>query len=140
MGKRKYIETPEKMWDLFESYKKFIEDNDQWTQFQYVGRNGDRKTDVLKVPYTMCGFENYVAGLSTKEKPMPMELSHYFSNYKNDYDNFLAICSRIKSEIRENQIIGGMLGFYNPSITQRLNGLVDKQSHDIKTEQPLFGD
>ena len=132
MGKKKYIETPERMWELFEDYKKSINDNDQWKQFQYVGRNGDRVTDALKVPYTMCGFENYVAGLSTEQKPLPMELSHYFANYKDDYKDFLAICSRIKSEIRDNQIIGGMPGFYNPSITQRLNGLTDKKEVDQK--------
>ena len=28
---------------------------------------------------------------------------------------------------RNNQIIGGMLGVFNPSITQRLNGLTEKQ-------------
>jgi hypothetical protein len=37
----------------------------------------------------------------------------------------------VKNEIRENQILGGLLGVYNPSITQRLNGLTDK----IQTEQ-----
>jgi hypothetical protein len=30
-----------------------------------------------------------------------------------------------------------MAGIYNPSITQRLNGLVDKQETTIR-EQPLF--
>jgi len=28
--------------------------------------------------------------------------------------------------IRQDQISGGMVGQYNPSITQRLNGLVEK--------------
>ena len=45
----------------------------------------------------------------------------------------------LKEEIRENQILGGLLGFFNPSITQRLNGLVEKQEMAIK-EQPLFPD
>ena len=45
-----------------------------------------------------------------------------------------------REEIREDQIIGGMLSFYNPSITQRLNGLVEKQETSITIEQPLFGD
>jgi hypothetical protein len=30
------------------------------------------------------------------------------------------------------------VGQYNSSITQRLNGLVDKSQVDVKTEQPLF--
>jgi hypothetical protein len=33
-----------------------------------------------------------------------------------------------------------MAGIYNPSITQRLNGLVEKQETSITIEQPLFGE
>ncbi len=36
------------------------------------------------------------------------------------------ICSRIKRAIRQDQIEGGMVGQFNPSITQRLNGLTEK--------------
>jgi len=54
------------------------------------------------------------------------EVEQYFMNQDNCYVDFISICRAIKEEIRENQIIGGLLGFYNPSITQRLNGLVDK--------------
>jgi len=42
------------------------------------------------------------------------------------YDDFCEVCARIKNEIREDQITGGILSFYNPSITQRLNNLVEK--------------
>ena len=42
-------------------------------------------------------------------------------------------------EIRQDQIEGGMSGIYNPSITQRLNGLTDKSEVMVK-EQPLFED
>jgi hypothetical protein len=59
------------------------------------------------------------------------EAEHYFKNTDNMYDDFCLICSRIREEIRENQIIGGLLGFYNPSITQRLNGLVEKQATEV---------
>jgi hypothetical protein len=40
-------------------------------------------------------------------------------------------CSYIKREIRNDQISGGMVGQYNPSITQRLNNLTEKS--DITT-------
>jgi hypothetical protein len=66
-------------------------------------------------------------------------VKHYFSNKEGYYDNFGDICARIKEEIREQQIVGGMLGFYNPSITQRLNGLTDKSQVE-HVEQPLFPD
>ena len=39
--------------------------------------------------------------------------------------------------MRQDQIEGGMAGMYNPSITQRLNSLVEKTQTTI-IEQPLF--
>ena len=110
------------MWELFENYKEENNSNKDWVKFQYVGKDGDRKTDSLKPPLTMSGFENHVANLKIINS-----LDQYFSNQDGLYDDYMGICSRIKREIRENQIIGGMLGFYNPSITQRLNGLTDKK-------------
>jgi len=44
----------------------------------------------------------------------------------NRYEEFIAICSHIKKQIRKDQIEGGMSGMYNPSITQRLNSLTEK--------------
>jgi hypothetical protein len=33
-----------------------------------------------------------------------------------------------------------MVGQYNASITQRLNGLAEKTHNEVKIEQPLFND
>ena len=55
---------------------------------------------------------------------------HYFINYEGRYEDYVSICSRIKREIRTNQIEGGMVGIFNPSITQRLNGLTEKSEVD----------
>lgn len=134
MAKHKYIETPEKLWELFLDYKKYLKGNSEWVKFQYVGKDGDRVTDALKVPLTMEGFENFVANIDG----MPMGLDQYFANQDDLYKEYMAICSRIRREIREDQINGGLLGFYNPSITQRLNGLTDKSEHTVISEQPLF--
>jgi hypothetical protein len=53
---------------------------------------------------------------------------------------FSEVCSRIKKSIRADQIKGGMAGIYNPSITQRLNNLVERQENTVHIEQPLFPD
>ena len=55
----------------------------------------------------------------------------YFANTGGRYSTFTTICKRISDEIRNDQIMGGMVGQYNPSITQRLNGLTEKS--DITT-------
>jgi hypothetical protein len=84
------------------------------------------------VPYTLEGFKRYC-------RKNYGDVEQYFWNKDNYYNDFVGICSYIKNEIRENQITGGLLGFYNPSITQRLNNLTDKVETTI-VEQPLFPD
>lgn len=120
MGKNKYIETPEKMWDLFTQYKEWVENNPIKIE-DYVGKDADRVLREKPRCLTMEGFENYVAN-----KDIIYSLDQYFSNQDDLYTNYMGICSRIRREIRQNQIEGGMAGIYNPSITQRLNGLVDR--------------
>jgi endonuclease IV len=129
----KYIETPEKMWELFESYRNKVKENPRIV-YEFVGRDGNEVQKKLERPLTLEGFENYVAEIGVIS-----DLGHYFANTDDRYTDYCTICSRIKKTIRQDQIEGGMVGQYNPSITQRLNNLVDRQQHDIK-EQPLFGD
>jgi hypothetical protein len=60
-------------------------------------------------------------------------MDHYFSNREGRYEDFVGICTRIRKEIRDDQIKGGMAGIFNPSITQRLNNLVEKteNKHEV---------
>lgn len=120
MGKHKYIETPEKMWELFLEYKKHIKANPIHKN-DFAGKDADEVIKKLERPLTMEGFENYVA-----DQEIINDLGDYFSNKDGKYSEYSTICSRIKRAIRQDQIEGGMVGIYNPSITQRLNGLKDQ--------------
>lgn len=133
MGKNKYIETPEKMWEYFEAYIKQIKSKPR-KKMVFVGKDGKKDYELLEAPLTLEGFELYCF-----RNEIISDLSHYFGNLDNRYSNYVAICSRIRKTIREDQITGGMVGQYNPSITQRLNGLTDKSEMIVK-EQPLFPD
>jgi hypothetical protein len=116
--KPKYIETPEKMWELFEAYK----ESRQPRQIQKATPKGV-VIELHTPPLTMEGFDVFVMnyeGIKSKG------VDHYFKNQDGAYSEYLPICSRIKKEIRNDQIEGGMVGQYNPSITQRLNGLTEK--------------
>ena len=111
--------------NLFQNFSQLPKTNEfyqskEWEKIQYVGKDGQRKVDHPKLPLTASGFYVYCMdeGLGNVEQ--------YFTNPNNIYDDFISICSRIKKEIRTDQITGGMLGFYNPSITQRLNNLTEK--------------
>ena len=125
----KYIETPDKMWELFIAYKKHVEDNPR-IKVEYVGKDGDKVKTPLVTPLIMEGFECYVA-----DQGLNHTLDHYFSNKEERYTDYVAICSRIRKSIRADQIGGGMVGQYNASITQRLNGL--KEHSEIKTDQNI---
>lgn len=126
------------MWKLFQSYKKWTKDN-PITIEDYVGKDAIRVMREKPRCLTMEGFENYVANLSPEQAQLdnvPLELDQYFSNQDELYNEYMAICSHIRREIRQDQIEGGMAGVYNPSITQRLNGLVDRK--DVKSgDKPL---
>lgn len=127
----------EKPLDLIESWKEYKnnleEQSNEWVKIFYVGKDGDRKVEPQKVPYTFEGFKRYC-----RENHGCVE--QYFTNQDGYYDEFIGVCRAIKEEIRENQIIGGLLGFHNPSITQRLNNLTEKTESTVKVEQPLFGE
>lgn len=129
------IDSPETLWKHFKAYKEWAEVNPRVIE-DYVGKDAIRVMREKPRALTMEDFEEFVAELPN----MPVELSQYFANRDGRYEAFVPICSRIRRAIRADQISGGMAGIYNPSITQRLNGLVDKSEQKVITEQPLFDD
>lgn len=134
MHPTRIFKTPEELENAWNLYKESLKQEAlEWVKIQYVGKEGQRMEDPLKLPYTMDGFEVYCyKNFGTVEQ--------YFKNKDNYYNDFVPICSHIKKEIRTNQITGGMLGIYNSSITQRLNNLVEKNETTVVSEQPLFPD
>ena len=125
-GRPRNVDNPQTMWDLFEEYRFDLDFKaEEWLKIQYVGKDAVRKVDAYKIPMTFEGFKRYCWDEEVGD------VEDYFVNDSAKYPEFSSICARIKNIIRENQVIGGMLGVYNPSITQRLNGLVEKQETKI---------
>lgn len=123
----KYIATPELMIELFNQYRVWVKEN-PFKIKDWVGGLGKEVIREKERPLTLEGFENYCY-----DKGVIKSIGHYFSNLNNQYADFLSICSHIRKIIREEQISGGMAGIYNPSITQRLNSLVEKteNKHEV---------
>lgn len=123
----KYIETPEKMWELFSEYKKWVKENPIKVE-DWVGGIAKKITRKKERPLTLDGFEcwcfdnNIISGIGD-----------YFANKNDNYADYSTVCAHIRKTIREDQIGGGMAGIYNPSITQRLNNLVEKtdNKHEV---------
>jgi hypothetical protein len=125
MGKPKYIETPEILWQHFEEYKKETKSKPFLVK-DWVGKDALDVYREKERPLTIEGFECYLA-----DKNIIDNLSQYFANTEQRYTDYQTICSRVKKAVRQDQIEGGMAGMYNPSITQRLNGLVEKTQTEV---------
>lgn len=110
--------------DLAKAWSEYKEDlkakEKDWEKTHFVGKDGNEAKERRKLPLIMDGFEVFCLDRYGN-------VEQYFRNKDGYYEDFVGICSRIKKEIRTQQITGGMLGDFNPSITQRLNGLTDKQ-------------
>ena len=129
MGKHKYIETPERLWELFKSYELDAKSNPIIVE-DYVGKDAELVRRKKEVPLTVDSFEDYLFELGIIN-----DLGDYFSNKDERYTEYATICRAIKRKCRKDQINGGMAGIYNPSITQRLNGLTEK----TETETTIKG-
>jgi hypothetical protein len=134
MAKPLNFETPELMWDAFADY--CVKAKAQPVRVEdYVGVKADRVLRERENPLTFEGFQVYCY-----EQGIGKSIDQYFTNPDGRYDRYVDVCTRIKTTIRADQIRGGMTGIYNTSITQRLNGLADKQEQKVHIEQPLFND
>jgi len=96
-----------------------------------VGKDAELVKRKKEVPLTVDGFEDYLF-----ENGVINDLGDYFSNKDGRYSNYATICRAIKRKCRKDQINGGMAGIYNPSITQRLNGLTE--TNVIVTENKVI--
>jgi DNA polymerase II small subunit/DNA polymerase delta subunit B len=129
LGRPRNLDSPEQLYELFKKYKEDVKANPR-IKSVFGGKEFEERAEPLERPLTMEGFEIFCwdeVGV----------VEDYFMNRDKRYSEFTAICLRIRKEIREDQITGGMVGQYNASITQRLNNLKE-QVEQTNIEQPLF--
>lgn len=134
MGRPKLIETPEIMYNLFNEYREQVKAS-SFKITDWVGGQGKEVQRKKEKPLTLEGFENYAF-----DKGIIVDMGDYFSNKEGRYTDFAAICTRIKKIIRQDQIEGGMAGIYSTSITQRLNGLVEKSENKSEITEIIIRD
>jgi hypothetical protein len=131
-GRPKKIQDPKQLEDIFQAYKTYTKENPRH-KYHLNQRTGDMVPEPLEVPLTIEGFEIYCWN------KFNFTVKHYLENSNDSYKDFCTISTRIRKEIRDDQIKGGMVGQYNPSITARLNALKE-QVEQTNIEQPLFPD
>ena len=131
VGRPRNLNSPEQLYELFIRYKQDVKANPR-IKSVFGGKEFEERAEPLERPLTMEGFEVFCWDIVG-------EVEDYFKNRDKRYEEYTPICSRIRKEIREDQITGGMVGQYNASITQRLNNLKE-QIEQTNIEQPLFPD
>lgn len=132
MGKHKYIETPELLWQYFEEYVAY-EAKRPFYKREYIGKEGREVDTPLQVPITFEGFECYLADRGIIE-----DLGHYSQNLDNRYDDYVPIISRIRKNCFIQNFKGASVGVFNPNIIARKLGLVEKNETEVKLRQKPF--
>ena len=124
VGRPRNLDSPEQLYELFIKYKEDVKANPR-IKSVFGGKEFEERAEPLERPLTMEGFEIFCWNIVG-------EVEDYFLNRDKRYSEYTAICSHIRKEIRRDQIEGGMVGQYNPSITQRLNNLKEQTESESK--------
>lgn len=124
MAKHKYIETPEKLWELFQEYVKY-EAEHPMHRTDYVGKEGNRVTTKLETPITFEGFECYLADQGIIE-----DLGHYSQNLDGRYTDYVPIITRIRKNCFVHNYKGAAVKLFDANLIAKKLGLIAK----IETE------
>lgn len=132
MGKPKYIETPDRLWELFCQYVKHERDNPM-RKVEYVGRNGDKMLTPLETPITFEGFECYLS-----DNDYIHGLNDYRANTDGRYSEYANIITRIQSNCFVHNFKGAAVGLFNPNLIARKLGIAENTNSTVNIEQPIF--
>lgn len=115
-GRPLKIESPERLQELFDDYKKWASEN-PWIKKDFV-KSGEFAGQLVDLPterpLTEWGFAVFI-GMSRDG------LREYAKR-----EEFSYIYAHIKDEMTEQKISGGLTGAYNPMLVSRIEGLVEK--------------
>ena len=120
MAKHKYIESPDKLWELFEAYVLNEKQNPMYKQ-EYVGKDGRTELTPLETPITFEGFECYL-----EDKGIINDLGNYSSNLNKAYTEYLPIITRIKRNCFVHNFRGASVGLFNANIIAKKLGLSER--------------
>lgn len=117
----KNIESPIKLFDYFEKYKKKCKDSPKKeTLWSY---KSDKEVSISKeIPLTWDGFEIWL-----RKNKIIVRLDDYKANKDDRYSEYADIIRAIDQEIYEDKYTGAVAGIFQNNIIARDLGLVDQQ-------------
>jgi hypothetical protein len=125
MGKPKYIETPERLLDLFKQYVTHETENPMY-KVEYVGKDGRIEKTPLATPITFEGFECYLFELE-----IISDLKDYASNKDGRYSDYAPIITHIRNHCFVHNFKGAAVKLFDPNLIARKLGIKDNQ--DVTT-------
>jgi len=131
MAKKKYIESPEKLLELFKDYVKHESENPMY-KVDYVGKEGRLEKTPIETPITFEGFEVYLF-----QKEIINDLGDYASNKDNKYSEYSTIIAYIRKHCFVHNFKGAAVKLFDPNLIARKLGLKE-QVEQVNIEQPLF--
>lgn len=120
MAKHKYIETPDKLWELFCDYISHEKEHPMFKR-EYVGKDGDPVDTALQVPITFEGFECWLA-----DERVIQDLGDYSSDKQERYKEYATIITRIRKNCFAQNFKGAAVGLFHANLIAKKLGLVDK--------------
>jgi hypothetical protein len=130
MPRDKAIETPNELAELFEEYRKWVDEN-PYRVHDFVGKDADEVERKRHRPLTWVGFEGWLY-----RQGILQHLGHYEQNTNGSYEAYLPIIRALKGQCSMDVIDGALAGIYNQNIAARLEGLTDKKELDHKGIPP----
>jgi hypothetical protein len=129
MAKHKYIETPERLLEMWDEYKDSL-GNDTIEQ---ASSRGDVVSLSVKKPLLRQGFEAFVY------RKYGFLVKQYLDNQDGIYTEYMGVITCIRQEWENDQITGSLTGLYkSPNLVARLNGLAEKTQNENVQKIELF--
>jgi hypothetical protein len=133
---KKYIDTPEELWTMFQEYLNSLEVLEMEVPHVKLG------TVIIHTqePPTMEGFKYFGSNYFEIKGKDNVTIKHYIDNSNNSYDDYCTIVTRIKDYIYKHNFSRAAVGIYKESLIAKQLGLSEKIIQTVFTEQPLFPD
>lgn len=116
MGRPRRFKSPKQLWDAFEEYKEWAALH-PWNKLEAI-KTGDLAGQLVELPterpLTEWGFAVFC-------KMSRVGLIEYCKRKE-----FSDIYTRIKDEMSEQRISGGVAGAYNANLVARIDGITEK--------------
>ena len=116
MARPKDIKTPEELYKLFEAY---VEDTKTRKRIVPKATNKGVLYEEHVPPLTIDGFKTYA-------NKQGSDINRYWYNVDGTLNEYVSVVTRIKEEIRNDQVEGALVGQYQQNIVARLNNLTEK--------------